>query len=419
MVSLWKIAAKSARQRKTGLALAMISISLSVFLLLGIDKLQKEAESAFLNAASGTDLIVGARGGSLNLLLYSLFGIGSATNNVSYETYEKAKVLEQVAWTVPISLGDSHRGFRVIGTDSNFFEYYRYGAKQKLRFKEGLVFDDMFDTVIGSDVANKLGYRIEQEVVVSHGAIEKGALKHDDKPFRVVGILAKTGTPVDQAVLVSLEGFEAMHLAWLSGAPGPFKVSAEQARKFGLKPKALTAFYVGLKNRVQTFKMQRYFNEFKEEPLTAILPGVALQELWRLLSQFKNVLFAIGSLVFLSGFLSILITLLSTLNERRREISILKSIGARIHHIFALFALESAIVVLGGIFFGSVLLYSLLYAFRDIAAERFGVVIHLSALDSEQFFFVLMMIPLAVVFSIIPAFVAYRRSLKDGLNIKC
>ena len=152
-----RIAIKSARFRRTSLLLTVISIAISVTLLLGVDVVRKEAKSSFLNTISQTDLIVGARSGPSNLLLYSVFHIGSATNNVAWDSYETIDGLDGVAWTVPISLGDSHRGFRVMGTTTDYFEYYRHGTDNQLDFDDGVAFDEVYDAVLGADVARDLG----------------------------------------------------------------------------------------------------------------------------------------------------------------------------------------------------------------------------------------------------------------------
>ena len=253
-MTLLRLALKSARFRRTSLLLTVFSIALSVALLLGVDKIRKETRSSFLNTVSQTDLIVGARSGPTNLLLYSVFRIGNATNNVSWETYEEIAAQDEIAWTVPISLGDSHRGYRVLGTTTDYFEHYRHGDKRPLTFDDGEPFSDVYHTVLGADVARTLGYELGDEIVLSHGLVSVDFADHDDKPFTVVGILAKTGTPVDRTVHVSLAGIEAIHIDWQGGIRSGVTLDAEQALKFDLTPTSITAFMVGLENRALTFR---------------------------------------------------------------------------------------------------------------------------------------------------------------------
>ncbi|MCP3974048.1 MAG: FtsX-like permease family protein [bacterium] len=417
-MTVLRIALKSARFRRANLLLTVFALAISVTLLLGVDKIRKETRSSFLNTVSQTDLIVGARSSPTNLLLYSVFRIGSATNNVSWETYESVAAMEEVAWTIPISLGDSHRGFRVMGTSADYFDFHRYGNKQSLNLDSGTQFAGVYDTVLGADVAKDLGYRIGDEIVISHGLVSADFAGHDDKPFTVVGIFARTGTPVDRTVHVSLAGIEAIHVDWQGGTRSGVTLDAEQALKFDLTPTAITAFMVGLENRAQTFQVQREINDYENEPVTAILPGATLSEFWRTISTVEQVLFVISGFVLVAGLLGMLTTILSTLNERRREIAVLRAIGARASQVVTLIALETLLVVSAGCVLGVGMLYGLLAVGRPIVTRRFGVNIAITWLDATQIGIMAGVVIGAVLVALIPGFVAYRRSIQDGLALK-
>src|SRR5688572_8069264 len=269
-----RLALKSLINRWITALLTVGTIAASVVLLLGVEKVRAGARQSFADTIAGTDLIVGARSGSIQLLLYSVFRIGNATNNITWDSYQDIAARPEIAWVVPLSLGDSHRGFRVLGTTPDYFKHYRYRQGQGLSFRAGATFSDLFDTVIGSDVAATLGYKVGDPIIVSHGLGSVSFVAHDDKPFRVAGILEKTGTPVDRTVHVSLEAIEAIHIDWQSGGRVPGQsISAAEVRQMDLKPKAITAALVGLKSRLATFRVQRAINEYREEPLSAILPG--------------------------------------------------------------------------------------------------------------------------------------------------
>ena len=417
-MTLLRLALKSARFRRTSLLLTVFSIAISVTLLLGVDKTRKEARGSFLNTVSQTDLIVGARSGPTNLLLYSVFRIGNATNNVSWETYETIAAMDEVAWTIPISLGDSHRGFRVMGTTADYFDLYGYGNNRSLTFERGAPFDDVYDAVVGADVARDLGYDVGDEIIIAHGLVSADFANHDDKPFTVVGVLDKTGTPVDRTVHVSLAGIEAIHVDWQDGARSAVTLDAEQALKFDLTPTSITAFMVGLENKALTFRVQREINEYRGEPMSAIIPGATLAEFWRTISTVEQVLFVISGFVLVAGFLGLLTTILSTLNERRREIAVLRAIGARAAHVMLLIVLETLLVVAAGCLAGIGMLYGLLAVGRPIVARRFGLDLALTPLDPTQVLILLGVILGAVLVGLIPGFVAYRRSLQDGLAVK-
>ncbi len=415
---LVRIALKSAWHRRASLALTILSIAISISLLLGVDKIRKEAKNSFINTISQTDLIVGARSGPTNLLLYSVFRIGNATNNVSWESYKEITTMDEVAWSIPISLGDSHQGYRIMGTNTDYFEYYQYGQGHRLSLAEGEPFADLYDAVIGAEVARALDYQVEDEIIIAHGLVSAEFAQHDDKPFVVVGILAKTGTPVDRTIHISLEGIEAIHVDWQSGTRSPLQLSADQARRMDLQPKTITAFMLGLDNRLNTFRLQRNINDYDKEPLLAIIPGATLAELWQTISVFEQALLVISGFVLVAGLLGMLTTLLSTLNERRREMAVLRAIGAHPRHIILLFMLETFFIVFAGCFVGVCVFYLLLFLTRPFLAQSYGINIAISLPDIQQWALFTAVLALGILVSLIPGMIAYRRSLQDGLAIK-
>ena len=418
-MAVLNLAWKSLLNRRFSALLTIGAIALSVMLLIGVERIRTETRASFANTISGTDLIVGARSGSIQLLLFSVFRIGNATNNITWESYQDIAGHDAVDWTVPISLGDSHRGFRVLGTNHGYFEHYRFGRKQPLTFAQGSRFEDVFDAVLGAEVASELVYRLDQDIAIAHGAGKVTFHQHNDKPFRVVGILAPTGTPVDNTIHVSLKGIEAIHVDWKDGAPMPgTKVSAEHARKMDLSPKAITAFLVGLKSKIATFQLQRKINEYRAEPLLAILPGVALTELWGVMGVAEQMLLVVSLFVVLVGLSGMLVALLTSLNERRREMAVLRSVGARRHHIFTLMVSEAVVLTLIGIGIGLALLYILMIASQPVLQDRFGIVIALGPPGAYELGLLSLVLLAGAVVGLIPAYRAYRNSLADGLTIR-
>jgi len=417
-MKLLSIALKSAKNRKIGLMLAALSIALSIMLLLSVDTIRKQGKNSFINTISQTDLVVGARSGPLNLLLYSVFRIGNATNNVSWQSYQELAARPEIKWTVPLSLGDSHKGFRVLGTNTDYFQYYRFADGKKLSFERGEKFDDLYDVVLGKQVAEKLNYKLGDIITLSHGLVSTKFSEHKDNPFRIVGVLDRTGTPVDQTVHVSLQAIEAIHVGWESGVQPSINISAEETRAMQLQPKTITAFMLGLKNRTATFRLQRKINQYKAEPLLAILPGATLATLWNTLGNFESILLAIAFLVLLSGLLGMLTTLLSTLNERRREIAILRAVGAHAWHIIALFLLEALIVVGSGCLLGVAASYILQLVAQPLLVSLYGIHINIMLPDIQQWFIIGGALLLGLIFSLLPGLIAYRRSLQDGLVLK-
>ncbi len=402
----------------TGL-LTVIAIAVSVMLLIGVEKVRTGARDSFAGTISGTDLIVGARSGQIQLLLYSVFRIGNATNNITWQSFEEIGTHPDIAWTVPLSLGDSHKGFRVLGTNAAYFEHLRYRGGSRLAFREGRPFADLFDAVIGADVAASLGYTLGQKIVIGHGLGSVAFLEHQDKPFRIAGILEKTGTPVDRTVHVSLEAIEAIHIDWQSGAPvAGQSVSADQVRSMDLKPKAITAALVGLKSKLAIFRVQRQINEYPDEPMSAILPGAALQELWGLVGLAETALAVVSAMVVVTALIGMVTMILTTLNERRREMAILRSVGARPITILGLLAAEAGLLTAAGVLLGTALIYAALVMLRPLIDRLYGLYLPLSAPTGPEILTLAAIVVAGFLAGLIPAVLAYRRSLADGMSIR-
>lgn len=412
------LAWKSLLNRKTTALLVVLTVAISVVLLLGVERIRTQAKSSFANTISGTDLIIGARSGQVNLLLYSVFRIGNATNNIDWKSFEEFSHHRAVKWAIPISLGDSHKGFRVMGTNQAYFDHYQYGRKQPLTFAAGQPFHGLFDTVIGSDVAKQLGYKVGSKIIIAHGISDVGFSRHDNLPFTVVGILAPTGTPVDKTVHVSLGAIEAIHVGWESGAHIGATPDAQILEQQQFQPKQITAMLVGLKSKIQTFALQRQINEYRYEPLSAIMPGVALHELWGMMSVAEQALMAVSIFVVIAGLLGMLSSLLTSLQERRREMSILRAMGARPHHVFTLLVSEASVLTLVGIVTGVAILYALLGVAAPLIETHYGILIDFTALTLHEWTLIAYVQIAGMVIGIIPAIRAYRQSLSDGMTIR-
>ncbi|MDR2351672.1 MAG: ABC transporter permease [Deltaproteobacteria bacterium] len=416
MATLFYIAGKSAWNRRFTLFLVILSISLSTILLTGIERIRTQARLGFSQAISGTDLVVGARGSQIQLILYAVFHLGGATNNMGWDSAQRIAARPQVAWTIPLSMGDSHRGYPVVGTNSDFFTHFRYRRDTSVELAQGRLFGDIFEVVLGAEVARRLNYQPDQKIVLAHGGGEV-TLLHADKPFTVVGILKPTGSPVDRSLYISLESMEAIHIDWRGGAPIPgFSIDAENVRKFNLEPKAITALLVGLKNRRQVFNLQRTIQEDRLEALSAVMPGVALDQLWHLLGNWETTLIIVSLLVTFTGLSGLSSTILAGLGERRRELAILRASGASPRDIYCIMAIEGLIMTLIGIILGLVVLTIIIALVGPYLLNNYGLEIQIASPGLTEWLIILGILVLGLLTSLIPAFRAYFLSLTDGLD---
>ncbi|MEM7664060.1 MAG: ABC transporter permease [Pseudomonadota bacterium] len=417
---LLALAWKSARARSVATLLTVLSIALSVALLVGVEKVRTGARAGFAQTVSGADLLVGARSGSVNLLLYAVFRIGDPTTNVSWQSFEGFSSRPDVAWAIPLSLGDSHAGFRVLGTTQAYFDHYRYGQRKPLEFATGVPFSNVYDAVLGASAAKKLGYELGREFNITHGLVSASFAEHADSPFQVVGVLKPTGTPVDRTIHISLAGLEAVHEGYNDGPP---PIGGRYSRRAltdpaAVEPDSITAFLVGLKSRAGALRYQRDVNTFRGEAMTAVIPGVALSQMWRVVGGAEQALRAVSALVVVAGLAGLLTALLTSLNERRREIAVFRAVGAHSRDVFALLVLESALLTAAGAVLGVLLVNGLLLTFGDRIEALFGAPMAISGLSTYDLTIAGIVVCVGAIMGFLPGWLAYKRSLNDGLTVQ-
>jgi putative ABC transport system permease protein len=429
------LAVKSLRNRRLTAALTVISIALSVGLLFAVERIREQSRESFAATISGTDLIVGARSSPVHLLLFSVFRLGDATKNISWDTYRNFSSRPEIAWTIPLSLGDSHKGFRVLGTTHDYFEHLRFAGDRKLEFAAGGRWQAPRDAVLGAGVAKALNYDLGRQIVIAHGSGDVAFREHDDQPFRIVGILAPTGTPADRTIHVSLDALDALHAATDTQASDPLalaqQAAARQSERHAQEHKdaheehaaesmerTITAFLVGLKSRRAALGVQRAINEYSAEPLTAILPGATLLELWDVVGVAERALFLVSVLVVVVGLTTMLVALLTSLSERRREMAVLRSVGARPIHVFGLILGEAMFLTLVGIFLGVAAIYSGLLVGKPWLEATLGLFIDIGWPSAYECGLLIVTAVVGTLIGTIPAYRIYRFSLADGMLIR-
>jgi putative ABC transport system permease protein len=460
-----RLGIKSLWNRRFVATLTVLSIALSVALVLGVERLRSEAKAGFANSASGVDLIVAARGNSVQILLATIFGVGSTGNGLSWDTFEMVEKLPQVTWLVPISMGDNHRGFPVIGTSAGYFERFRHSGGASLEFAAGGVFAQEQQAVIGSELADRFDYGLGTDIVLAHGAGSVAFDMHDEAPFRVAGVLAPTGTAVDRMVLVSLEGFDDLHarrkpvehdpLSGFHDGEGQWPVAVErdeaikrekQGRgihadpypgeqvghtddahsedrqagyvEHGHEPETINAIYVGLTDRTAVLSVQRALSDYRVEPLTAFLPNVALLELWSITGTAETALRLMAGAVVLAGLVGMVVMLSAALEARRREFGILRSVGAPPARIFSLIVLEAVLLTLAGLVLGYLLLTGVVLLAAPTLADNLGLRLGYGLPSINEIMLMLAILICGVLASLVPATRVYRMTVADGLTLR-
>jgi putative ABC transport system permease protein len=399
----------------------VISVAVSLLLLFSVERVRRSLENSFTQTVSGVDLIAGARSGSLQLVLYSVFNIGQATNNVSFETYKKIEKMDAVDWSIPYSLGDGHRGFRVVATNTDFFAHYQVRNHQNLQFASGGRFSHFLDIVIGAEVAKTLKYKIGDELVLAHGSTTGDSFaEHTNKPFKVVGILDDTGTAIDRSLYISLEGMEAIHVDWQTGAAprSGQEIKTESITADMLKPKTITSFFIKAKSKIAVLQLQRDINEYMDEPLLAVIPGVVLAEFWQTLSQVELIFKIISALVMIVGLIGMMISILTSINERRREMAILRSLGASLNDMMSLIVFEVLVILTAAVALACGIKFLFELLFLRFIEKQTGLIFSGPIFGWNEVLMMALTFVVGVFFSIYPAWQAKNKALKDGLTVK-
>lgn len=400
---LLKLAWHSLGSRLGTVCLTVLMMSVSVFVLLSVENIRHQAKESFQQSVSDVDLIVGPRTGQINLLLYSIFHIGVPTHNLGWDSYKMLQQHRDVDWTIPLSLGDSHKGYRVVGTEQTLFDHFRYRSDRSLELASGQAFNDTYDAVVGAEVAASLGYQTGDEIVLAHGIADTSFSRHENHPFQISGILEPTGTPVDRSIFISLTGLEAMHADFPGANTSP-----------DLIPQSITAVLVGLKSKIKTFTLQREINTYAAEPLQAILPGVALSSLWSMLGGVEQTLWVISLLVLLGALIGMVNVLLLSMRERQHELAVLRALGYRPGFLFALLQLEALLITLSAIILALIGLWIGDIWLRDWLLSQFGLFLSESLLQPDMWRLLAGIVAAAVISALLPAVNAYRQ----GLNVQ-
>lgn len=435
------LAVASLKRRKSSVLLTLLSIVIGVSMLLTVEAIRGQVKSSFTRTVSGVDIIVGAPSGQLNLLLSSVFRLGSPTQGIPWDSVKDLASSPSVRWAIPFAMGDAHQGFRVVGTTNAYFDHFKYGDKTPLGFQQGTGFTTRHSAVLGADVADALQYGLDDEMVISHGIGHTSFQQHDEHPFVVSGILARTGTPVDKAVYVTLAGLEQVHATQSPASLArPGRLSRDghrddagdhhdgethehehqphhgQKEMAAFTPSTVSVVMLGLKNRAAALQLQYKINQSKTTPLMAILPGMALAELWQIMGNVEGLLLAISVLIMVSSLFGLTTMLLATMRERRHEIAVLRTIGAGPMTLLKLIQIEALLISILGCAISVGLVSLLLWVSKGWLSGQYGLFLSANIFNPTTLVVVIAVLGATCLIAFIPALMAYRTALNTGMK---
>ena len=415
---MFRLFFSSIRSRWLPTILIVSCLVSSMVLLLSIERIQNGTKRSFNYSISGVDSIIGPRSSSVALVLYTIFHIGKPTNNITYETFEYLKERKEIDWIVPIALGDSYDEFRVIATTSDYFENIKFGDNNQITFDKGNNSLGLNNTIFGADVAKKLNSKIGDKINIVHGSNADMGIEHDDISFELSGILKKTGTPIDKLVFINLQGYELVHLGWKSGKK-IFSLKNHDLSKIDtdqLIPKTITAAFVGLKSKLTIFNFQKDIREYQEEPISAVIPSIALSELWSIVGVVDKGFKLLSWIVIVISLIAMVTLIINSLENRKREMLIYRANGASPLDLSFMVVMEAIFIGLVSIILALIFVSLISYFASSQLSIHFGISTNFSFLTVNEATILSIILLAGILSSMIPAFITYRNNLNQTFS---
>jgi putative ABC transport system permease protein len=397
-MTLLAIVRRSLRQHALSTTITSLSIALAGGLLMSVWAVKEQSQQTFTQITGGFDAVLGARSSKLQLVLNAVFHLEASPANISWSDYEEIKNNPSVAHAIPIAMGDNYRGFRVVGTVTNLLSDIEYAPGQRFRVQApGRLFDPTLrEAVVGSFAARKLGLKRGAEFHPYHG-LDFDEEKEHAETYTVVGILEPSNTPADRVIWIPLAGVQHM-----SGH------AAETATD-------VSAVLVKLRSPMAGRTLELLYNR-QGNRLTFAWPiGSTMAELLNKISWFDRVLALVAYLVAIVAAGSILASIYNSMNERRRQIAILRALGARRMTIFATVVLEAVAIAVIGMAVAFVLYGGITSAVAAVIRAQTGVVIDPLSWSPVLILAPLGMIALGALAGVVPALKAYQTDVAENL----
>ncbi len=493
-MSIFSLVIKNILQRKFSVFLTVISVSLGVALIASTLAIKHEVEKNFNQSNVGYEMIVGAKGSAMQLVLNTVFMLGDPVGNISFDVYDSLRNDRRVALALPYALGDNYRGFKIVGSTDELFSDFQYKVGQTFSFREGSSFEphSNFQAVLGHETAKSTGLKIDDQFVATHGLQESGegvGHKHEDTPFKVVGILNPTGTTSDKVIFTTVESVWAVHEHEMGHAGHDDHIDGqdhhheehashedhtehthkedththhhdeeheehakhdhhqehhhageEHAADEGAEHHAsehhaskihtehhtitdLTAILV--KVRSPLFALQLY-KQINDAPIAqAAIPAREINNLFQIIGNIDWAFLLITFLVIVVALIGMMVAIYNSLYERRREISIMRALGAHRSKIFGIITLEAFTISFLGAFLGLLLSKALSMGLKSYILQTTGVEISINLITMMNIAGIALPIELLLLVGVsvigalvamLPAFDAYKTDVSRNLS---
>lgn len=406
------IVSRSLRQHALSTAVTILSVALAAGLVMAVFAIKGQTYDAFTGGANGFDAVLGARGSQLQLVLNAVFHLETSPGNIPWTMYEAIKQDDGVALAVPYAVGDNYQGFRIVGTTPEFFE--KFPGEGGIRVHTGGRFfaADAREAVVGSVVAQRTGLTVGAHLNPAHGLVFDEEREHEDE-YLVVGILESTNSPLDRVVWIPIEGVYRMSGHVLRGTGRNFK--AEQGQAIPVEHREVSAVMLTLKDPQAGIFLDQTINRQGTRATLAWPIGRSMADLFDKIGWVNRVLELVAYLVVVVAAGTIMASLYNTMNERRREFAILRSLGARKHTVFVAIVAEAGVIAGAGAVVGYVVYAGILGLAFVIVRAQTGVVLDVFKTDPVLWLTPLGMVAVGALAGLVPAFKAYRTDVATNL----
>ena len=430
-MSLWKVAWRSIQQRALVSLLTVLSMGLGVALVVAVLVVYSVVYQSFRRGGEGYDLIVGAKGGKEQLVLNTVFYLSQPIGNIPYSFYEElteGKFAADVETAIPVCMGHTYAGFRVVGTVPEMFSELKYQGEKSYEFAAGENFkaENHFDAVVGATAAAKAVLQVGDTFQAVHGSSEGGAVHKES--FHVVGVLAPTSTPVDRAIYVNMEGFQDIHGAEEEAAhekQAKHDTHAQAAKKPGkakkhatedAEHKQITAVLLCIRQTPpgRADVVAKLINDGKEAQ--AVMPGRVIVELFEgIVGKLQWILLGMAVLTVIEAGIGIMVSIYNSMSDRRHEIAVMRALGASRVIVMLIILMESILLSLMGGAAGVLLGHGMTWICSPWITDWTGVVVDLLQFQTIELILIPGLVVLASAVGYLPALAAYRTDVARSL----
>lgn len=414
-IGLFFIVQRSLRQHALSTLITTLSIAIGTGLVMAVVAIRAQSVSAFTGGPIGFDAVLGARGSPLQLVLNTVFHLETSPGNIPWTMYQAVKNDPRVELAIPYALGDNYHGFRIVGTTTVLFTEFEYRKGVRFRMREGgRFFDpDRQEAVLGSYASQRLGLKVGDKFNPYHGLVFDESMRHDEQ-YVVVGVLEPTNSPSDRVIWIPIEGVYRLEGHVLRGSGEEY--IAQPGQEIPDAHKEVSAVMLKFRNPQIGFMMDATINKQGKVATLAWPIGAVMAGLFDKIGWMNQILALVSYLVVVVAAGSILASIYNSINERRREFAILRSLGARRKTVFTVIVLEAASIAVLGVIVGFIVYGTIFTSASAIIRAQTGIVLDLLHLHPVFVVAPVCVVLLGVVAGLVPAFKAYRTDVATNLT---